>query len=439
MKHINRNILLALILTMTTANTHAQNTFDDYLKLFEKRFDVLHELIFNETAKESDAKTEFQFSARERVREVDEQVNRNIDLLKSQTGLTATGQAYYRPVSSSVTDIDEQYGGYNSRWQVGIEWNYFQSALYKNASRIHELRLKGELEQLNFQSNNLQNILQQQDMAAKNRYHGLLLNVLQIHSENLDLLSRTQVFLLKNGKLSSDDLLKVMNEKAEIDNKLTSMRCDTSIIPVQSRPQPDMIAVNREMLKQHISLYNKDVRKIELEKEMLQCQYNDVDYWKTTSISPFVRYSYYTRPDISDTHSLDVGISVRLPLSSETKKQRNAIKAEQELKEQYQQDVLAKLLSKVDEIIRDIDVCNATIAGEYARMAEVKEYINGRTESYKNVAGEYNHIDRLQEYDMFLSAWERMLDYQYQRDSKLIELQGFVIDKPIEDFLIRKQ
>ena len=71
-------------------------------------------------------------------------------------------------------------------------------------------------------------------------------------------------------------------------------------------------------------------------------------------------------------------------------------------------------------------------------MKVVKEYIRDRENSYKNVAGDYNHIDRLQEYDTFLSSWERMLDFQYQRDSKLIELQGFVIDKPIEDFLIRK-
>lgn len=434
----NKTILFTVILAMITVSSQAQTSFEEYLKLFDQRFTIMHSLIYDEAAQQEPANSQLGFSTKDRVREVDEEVDRNIDLLKSKTGLTATGQIDYRPIYTSVSDNDEPYTNYNSRWQVGIEWNYFQSALYKNASRIQELRLRGEVEQLDFQKSNLQNILLRQKLTTKNHYHDLLMYVLQIHSDNLDLLSRTQVFLLKNGKISSDDLLKVMSDKAEIDNRLTSMKSDTALTPTPSRPQANIVAVNTAMLKEHISRYNQDLKKLELEKEMLQCQYDDVDYWKTTSISPFVRYSYYTRPDVSNTHSLDVGISFRLPINTETKKHRSAIKAEQELKSQYQQDILDRISNEVDAIIHDLDICNKNIDGEYERMKVVKEYIRDRENSYKNVAGDYNHIDRLQEYDTFLSSWERMLDFQYQRDSKLIELQGFVIDKPIEDFLIRK-
>lgn len=438
MKGINNKLFGTIILLMISANALAQESFGDFQALFEKRFATLHDVIFRTAANGGDDTKGLSFSTRERVKEIDDEVDRNIDVLKSKTGLTATGQVFYRPLTKTVSDADDPVSGYNSRWQVGIEWNYFQSALYKNASRIRELRLKGEAEQLNFQNNNLQNILLQQRLATKNRYRELMMNVLQIHSDNLDLLSKTQVFLLKNGKISSDDLLKVMSEKAEIDNKLTAMKADATLTSVPSHPQPDIVVVNRDMLKQHIAQYNQDLRKLELEKEMLQCQYDDVDYWKTTSIAPFLRYSYYTRPDVSNTHSLDVGISFRLPINTETKKQRNALKAEQELKAQYQQDILSQLSKQVDVIIHDMDVYNKNIIGEYERMNVLKTYISDRTNSYKNVAGEYNHIDRLQEYNTFLSAWERMLDFQYQRDCKLIELQGFIIDKPVEDFLIRK-
>lgn len=417
----------------------AQDSFEEYRALFDKRFAIMQNLVFDMVAEPVNVNAKLDFSPEERVKEVDDEVNRNIELLKSRNGLTATGQINYRPVYTAIDDTDEPYNGYDSRWQVGLEWNYFQSALYKSASRIQELRLKGETEQLEFQKNNLQGILLKQKTTLRNHYHALMMYVLQIHSDNLDLLSKTQVFLLKNGKISSDDLLKVMNEKAEIDNRLTSMKADTSLVAIQSCPQAAIVVFDREMLKQHISMYNYDVRKLKLEKDILQCQYEDADYWKTTSISPFLRYSYYTRPDRSNMHSLDFGISLRLPISFETKKQRNAIKAEQELKSRYQQDLLGRISNEVDAIIHELDILNKNIIGENERMKLVKAYISDRINSYRNVAGEYNHIDRLQEYDSFLSSWERMLGFEYERDCKLIELQGYVIDRPIGEFYSEKE
>ena len=253
----------------------AQDSFEDYQNLFEKRFAIMQNLVFDMPAESGKVNAKLDFSPEERVKEVDDKVKRDIELLKSRNGLTATGQINYRPVYTTIDDTDEPYNGYDSRWQIGVEWNYFQSALYKSASRIQELRLKGETEKLEFQKNNLQGILLNQNITLRNHYHALLMYVLQIHSDNLDLLSRTQVFLLKNGKISSDDLLKVMNEKAEIDNRLTSMKADTSLVAIQSCPKASIVLFDREMLKQHMSMYNYDMRKLELEKDILQCQYED--------------------------------------------------------------------------------------------------------------------------------------------------------------------
>jgi hypothetical protein len=58
-----------------------------------------------------------------------------------------------------------------------------------------------------------------------------------------------------------------------------------------------------------------------------------------------------------------------------------------------------------------------------------------RRNSYKNVAGEYSRIDRLAEYNAYLQSWERLISYQYQRDNKLIDLQSYIVDMPINDFL----
>ena len=262
----------------------AQDSFEDYQNLFEKRFAIMQNLVFDMPAESGKVNAKLDFSPEERVKEVDDKVKRDIELLKSRNGLTATGQINYRPVYTTIDDTDEPYNGYDSRWQIGVEWNYFQSALYKSASRIQELRLKGETEKLEFQKNNLQGILLNQNITLRNHYHALLMYVLQIHSDNLDLLSRTQVFLLKNGKISSDDLLKVMNEKAEIDNRLTSMKADTSLVAIQSCPKASIVLFDREMLKQHMSMYNYDMRKLELEKDILQCQYEDAEFMDSVSM-----------------------------------------------------------------------------------------------------------------------------------------------------------
>ena len=412
----------------------AQTDLEDYAVQFKTRFAFMQDVIFNTPSFETPAPSP-SITTGTRVNEIDETIDRNIDMLKGKTGLSLYGQAYYRPISGSVSDTEDTYSRYNSRWQVGIEWNYFQSALYKNADRIRELRLQGENEQLEFARLSLDQTVRQYREDVRRRYDSMLMYVLQMHSDNLDLLSRTQMSLLHNGKLSSDELLKVIGEKAETDNRLTAIKADTSLSPQPSAPLASVVQIDTTLLLRHVAMCSHDIRRLELEQEILECRYRDANYLKTTSITPFISYSYYTRPEIRNAHNLDIGISFRLPLSTETRRQRNAIKAEINLKDQYRQQVIGRITADVRALLHDITIQNRNIRGEMERIDRLKEYISDRSVSYANVSGEYNYLDRLQEYNTLLASWERLLTFQYQRDCSLIELQNYILDKSITDFI----
>ena len=68
-------------------------------------------------------------------------------------------------------------------------------------------------------------------------------------------------------------------------------------------------------------------------------------------------------------------------------------------------------------------------------MKNLKKFLMMRTESYGNVDGEYSRINRLLEYNAYLQAWERLLEYSYRRDMILLDLQGFLLTEPISNYI----
>ena len=269
------------------------------------------------------------------------------------------------------------------------------------------------------------------------RYYGRLLSVLNYHAENLRLLMDTQVFLLQGGKISSDDLLKIINEQAEIDRQLIAIRADSVVEPQPANRGIAYISVaDTAALMRYIREEHRDVRKLDMRLELLKVQRRNIDYLQTMDILPFARFSYYNRPFAHNTHNIDIGVSFKIPLSGETARKRRALAAEQNVVRYEQARVAGELERELVALLRDLDNYNENIYGEYVRMANLRRYLSMRIDSYGNVAGEYSRIDRLQEYNAYLQAWERMLAYAYQRDCRLIDLQSYIMDEPVSRYLV---
>lgn len=419
----------------------SQDETNRILERYDSRFEVMDSLVFRMPADTLASVAldyaEIDFIVKERVEAIDEAVDAQIREMKARTGLDIRGQAYVRPGNQISYDPDDPLVAYNAKLQAELEWNIFHSSLYKRATKIRELQLEGELRQLEYERDALAETIFRQKRSVRYRYYGRLLTVLGVHAENLRLLMQTQIYLLRNGKISSDDLLKVINEQAEVERQLIAIKSDSIVTPLPANVGIAYIKVaDTASLMQYIREEHRDVRKLAMREELLGVQRKKTDYLQTMDILPFARVSYYNRPNVHNTHNIDVGLSFKIPISAETARKRRAIRAEQSVVRIEQQRTCEQIEREVTALLRDIENYNENIYGEYERMVSLKSYIAMRKEGYRNVAGEYSRIDRLQEYNVYLQAWERMLTYAYQRDCQLMELQSYLSDEPVSRYLI---
>ena len=395
-------------------------------------------LVFHNCAPDEGVDTAMMdFIVSQRVKEIDDMVEAQVAAMKSHMGLDLRGQTYVRPGKGLSYDPDDPLVAYNAKVQVEIEWNIFHSSLYKRALKIQELLLKGELNQLEQEKQAIEQTIILQKLSARHQYYGKLLTLLNNHADNLTLLAETQAYLLRNGKISSDDLLKLINEKAEIDRQLIAIRADSIINQLPIRPEATCITVlDTAALLGHIRMEHHDLKRFMLRRDLLETQRQNIDYLQTMDILPFTRFSYYNRDNVHNTHNVDIGVTFKIPLTDETSRQRKALKAEQDVVRRQQDVATVQIEREILLILRELDNYNDNIKGEFERMRQLKGYLSMRINSYDNVSGEYSRIDRLQEYDAYLQAWERMISYAYQRDCKLIDLQSYVMDCPISQFLV---
>lgn len=416
----------------------------DILSRFQERFHLMDSVIFQESIKRPASidfdSVFFEFSEAERVKEVDASVQAQISAMKNRTGLELRGQLYARPGKNLSYDPDDPLVAYNAKAQAEIQWNIFNSSAYKRNSKTKEITIQGEIDQLNFVRNDLDEQILFQKQQIRFRHYGRLLSVINMHIENVNLLMETQMYLLEHGKISGDDLLKLINEQTELERQLISIKADSIIneeiapISITYISYTDTAGIFKSIKENNIEL-----KKLGLRHDLLGVQRHNTDYVQTMDILPFVRYSYYNRENVHNTYNLDLGVSFRIPLTAEVSKKRKALTAKQDVLEYERKLLEAETTNGIYLDFHDLEIYNENILGEYSRMKSLKEFLRMRTESYSNVDGEYSRIHRLMEYNAYLQAWERLLEYSYRRDMILLDLQSYLLTEPISNYIEFKE
>lgn len=131
----------------------------EILNRFERRFVTMDSIIFyNPHVAPGELKFDsvfFEFNEAERVGEIDAEVAAKVSEMKNKTGLAFRGQAYVRPGAGISYDPDDPLVAYNAKFQAEINWNIFNSSIYKRGSKRKAIEIQGELDQLNFVKNDL--------------------------------------------------------------------------------------------------------------------------------------------------------------------------------------------------------------------------------------------------------------------------------------------
>lgn len=362
--------------------------------------------------------------------------------LASVTGLKLTGQTYYRLDEGLGFDDEDAVSGYKGKVQAEIRWDFFHSALYNRKGLAGEVALEEEIDRRKYMKEDNERLINDRKAVALYLYDKALSGVLLHHIDNLRMLGEAQEYLLGNENISSDQLLTILDETAESERKLATLGIPPSeYVKAGSLSAPQNVTIHIDTLRlfNEICRSNIDAGTLELRMKMLDLQAGNTTYWAATTISPFVRYSYYVRNDLPNSSNVDVGLSFTLPISPETGRKRRVMKAEKGLLEVEADNLRDRMRDKARLIVDGIERMNRAAEGELRRLQDIKKYIAMRVNAYNNRRGGYNLLARAKEYNNYFVCWEKMLEFQYQRECLLTDLQVLLSTTPVDRFLTVKR
>ena len=442
-----RRLLLILIVICATTMTYAQPDGSQRLfDTFEQRFVALDSLIFVSSDADSaiadHPAVHFQhwWIAQDSTSAADSlitnQVNAEVRAMKHETGLALTGQTYYRLDEGLALDEDDAVSRYKAKVQVELRWNFLNSSLIHRQGRQQAIELQGDIERIEMDKANLARLLAENQEFYQQKYDSLLSGILQHRLVNLTLMNDAQMYLLEHGNISSDEMLDIINDKAEAERALMAMSKTYPMANDLSHPSGLVVEIDSAGLLSYIREHHADLHLLQLQSELLAQQMENHSYWTKLNISPFIRYSYYFRTDLANSTNVDFGVNFNIPITGEAGKKRAAMDAKRMIIDKEKEETTKKIEENIRAILLDIERLNRVSTAELHRMQDLKRYLQIRSHAYLNRKGEYNIILRTKEYNTYLVCWEKFLSYQYQRDCLLMTLQTYLTDTSIFDFCV---
>ena len=440
---------LLVIWTVFCATILAYAQQDGSLRLFdtfEQRFVVLDSLIFASADVDSavvDSQTVYfqhWWIAQDTTNVADSLITDLVDAevraMKHETGLALTGQTYYRLDEGLALDEDDAVSRYKAKVQVELRWNFLNSSLIHRQGRKQAIELQGDMERIEMDKANLARLLAENQEYYQQKYDSLLSGILQHRLMNLTLMNDAQMYLLEHGNISSDEMLDIINDKAEAERALMAMSKNYPQADDLSHPSGLVVEIDSTRLMDYVRQHHADLHLLQLQSELLAQQMENHSYWTKLNLSPFVRYSYYFRTDLANSTNVDFGVNFNIPITGEASKKRAAMDAKRMIVDHEKDEATKKIEENIRAILLDIERLNRVSTAELHRMQDLKRYLQIRSNAYLNRKGGYNIILRTKEYNTYLLCWEKFLSYQYQRDCLLMTLQTYLTNISIFDFCV---
>jgi hypothetical protein len=444
---ISITTLILSVLSFSSVNAQSRRKDEMLFKRFETHFKMMDTLIFRQVP----ATTDFGLMAVDTISQsqglntmdslIDAKVESQQRALKAETGLVLSGQTYYRAGQELGFDSDEDdaVAIYSVKAQAELRWNIMNSSLINRKERLRELSLMGELERVALEQEYAKKMVERQKEYLRKEYDSLLMSVLKLRVNNLQLLTDAQMYLVSDRSIGTDELLKLMDEQAIAERLLETMPKDYPIASQLVRPLGgEAIQIDTARLKSYIRENALPLHMLDLQIEILQQKEESAGYWTSLGFSPFLRYSYYMRPEMKNSSNLDVGLSFQIPLSAQESRKKKALTAECLQKTMEKEEQAALLMENVELILLELERANRGLAGELKRIEVLRDYMKLRRENYRGHIGEYNFLSRIKEYNHYLTCWENYYSYQYKRDCCIADLQVFLLQQSIFDFVLSK-
>ena len=443
---INALALIVSVLASAQDRASMMQKSDSILALFEDRFIVLDSLILGKDNPHSGVSEDIFIQASRKYGDtlladslynaaLDKSVEAQAKYIKSPTGLQITGQTYWRLDDQfGLTEEDDAVSRYNAKFQAEIRWNFFNSGLYNTKGKIREVQLQADIDKIAYQKETRGTEYARQREFYRSMQDSAMCRILSHRVQNLSLLSDAYMFLLNYENISSDEIMLILSEKAEAERKLVGLTVRNLEASDLSSPDAFIVRLDTAKFLRYISENQADLKSARKRQELFEQRAKNAKYWEDVDVSPFIRYSHYTRSFLSNSANVDAGIYFKFPINNEAKKQRAAFRAQGEAIGAEQFLRMRQIADEVAYVATEVERLNNSIVGEYNRSLELKKYLEMRTNAYENRKGEYNRLARMKEYNAYLLCLERLLEFQYSRDQQIASLAKFLAGENVSDF-----
>lgn len=353
------------------------------------------------------------------------------------TGLQITGQTYYRIAGNGgVDDVNGETGQgfYRAKVQAEIRWYLLQSSLFGKEGRRKVAALEERIARAGYEKEKTDINEFEVQQSIDEYYDGLVSSVLVHRVSLLRQLDEAQRYLLGNENISSDDIVRTLNELLDAERKLSEIEHPQPAAKSLAGVRATTVSIDSAALVSHVASAQGDMKILRLRMELLDQKEKNVKWWSQINVAPFVRYANYFRHGLPNTYNVDAGVTFTIPLNDEPRRQKRTLRTERAVLESEEYRLSKRVADKTALVIAEVGRLDRASMSELNRIRELRGYIAQRTEAYRKGLGQHNRIARAREYAMYIGCLERLIEYQYRRDCLVANLQSLLPDESILKF-----
>lgn len=404
---------------------------DSVLRDFRRRFRLMERVVFHPVSYVMPQAPLFGFPAGDVLSDSLYRVKAGLDMLalERNTGLELTGQVYGRldkkATSFLSTDDDDPVSVYKAKVQAEVGWDWINSKFYHRRYKERDIRLSADIARARQRLDDGRADMDAWADTLEQHWNHVIAGVMLCHVRNLDVLNEAYQMMIEQDRITSSQLLDVMNEKMQLEFQLAQFYAKDSVAPREALVwlKPEAIAIDTVSLRQQVAAANPQNQLNELKIAQLDNSAKLLGYTATMRLTPFARWSTYLTSQRKISNNVDFGVRFTFPLWNATKRQRESIAVQKDILRDenrgYTDNVMTHCRMNIDAVRR----LNQAIAVEYRHLTQLKKYLAMRQQTYAKNQGRYSYIDRLLEYNQYLKSMERLYTQMKERSLSLIQTQ----------------
>lgn len=438
---------MLIILALSAVVAHGQNDMeygyrpkmlvyenlknDSVLRDFHRRFRLMERVVFHPTSFVIPQAPLFGFPAGDALSDSLYHVKAGLDMLalERNTGLELTGQVYGRldkkATSFLSTDDDDPVSAYKAKVQAEVGWNWINSKFYHLRYKERDIRLAADIAKARQRLDAGRTDMDAWADTLEQHWNHVIAGVMLCHVRNLDVLNEAYQMMLEQDRITSGQLLDVMNEKMQLEFNLAQFYAKDSVAPREELVwlKPEAIAIDTVSLRHEVAAANPQNQLNALKIAQLDNSAKMLSYTASMRLTPFARWSTYLTGQDKISNNVDFGVRFTFPLWSDIRHRRASLAVQKDIlrdeNSDYTEGVMTHCRMNIDAIRR----LNQAIAVEYRHLTQLKKYLAMRQQVYAKNQGRYSYIDRLLEYNQYLKSMERLYTQMKERSLTLIQIQ----------------